>query len=113
MRCVSHEVCHKTTQREFKSYFRAKRVRLTLDGLQIFAWMTSEGRPGQLVKELTLVGDVYDQNLLNQTLESSRVYERIEGERNLKLTVCTEEQLAQIEKSSICSTKGLRNGGRA
>lgn len=58
LRCVSREICHKASQRKYQSYFRRKRVYLTRDGLQDFAWATSEGRFGRLIKDLTLVGIV-------------------------------------------------------
>lgn len=71
LRLVSKETCAKVSRDRFLSFTAWKRVELTPTGLGEFARMTSHGfRVGCSVRHLTLVGVLYDLEILEEVLRT-------------------------------------------
>jgi hypothetical protein len=71
LRLVSKETCARATQDRFLSITARKSVKITPEGLDTFARMTSQGyRLGYSVKHLTLVGVLYDLSILEGIIET-------------------------------------------
>ncbi|GIZ44701.1 hypothetical protein CKM354_000789200 [Cercospora kikuchii] len=68
LRLVSRRIAHLATQKHFGTFLRHKYVEITRPALEFMVELTTKGRIGCFVEQLTLVGVVYNTALLEHQL---------------------------------------------